>query len=156
MAAPKLKHYIDRELIDRLGRRFAAVVEGFDRDRLITSLFPALGSLELKDRVGAVARGLAAQLHEDFPVAVAAVVDRAAWYLGVGLANCVDIFDPDVLVIGGGLVEKLGDDYLEKVRKSTVENAMVPVEIPIVAASLGDESVVVGAAALASAEADNG
>ena len=88
--------------------------------------------------------------------AVAAVVDRAAWYLGVGLANCVDIFDPDVLVIGGGLVEKLGDDYLEKVRKSTVENAMVPVEIPIVAASLGDESVVVGAAALASAEADNG
>jgi glucokinase len=88
--------------------------------------------------------------------AVIEVVDRAAWYLGVGLANCVNIFDPDVLVIGGGLVEKLGDDYLEKVRRSTIENSMVPTDIPIVAATLGDGSVVVGAASLAAQEVDNG
>jgi len=77
------------------------------------------------------------------------VVDRAAWYLGIGLANCVDIFDPDVLVVGGGLVEKLGNDFLDKIRASTVENSMVPVEIPIVSATLGDDSVVIGAASLA-------
>lgn len=81
--------------------------------------------------------------------AVIRVVDRAAWYLGVGLANCVDIFDPDVLIVGGGLVEKLGDDFLEKVRASTIENSMVPTEIPIRAATLGDDSVIVGAASLA-------
>jgi glucokinase len=68
----------------------------------------------------------------------------------------VDTFDPDVLVVGGGLVEKLGEDYLEKVKKSTKENSMVPVEIPIVAANLGDDSVVIGAASLAAAEVGNG
>jgi len=79
MAAPKLKHYINRELIDRLGQRFAVVVEGFDRDRFVTSMFPALDSLELKDRVAAVAGGLAAQLHEDFPIASASVVNAAGY-----------------------------------------------------------------------------
>lgn len=86
---------------------------------------------------------------EEGEEAVVRVVERAAWFLGVGLANCVDIFDPDILVVGGGLVEKLGESYLEKVRESTRENSMVPTEIPIVAASLGDDSVVVGAASLA-------
>lgn len=75
MAAPKLKHYINRELVDRLGQRFAAVVEGFDPDRFAASLFPDLDSLELKDRIAAVAGGLAARLPEDFPIAVASVVD---------------------------------------------------------------------------------
>lgn len=75
MAAPKLKDYVGRELVERLGQRFAAVAEGFDPDRLAASLFPALDSLELKDRIAAVAGGLAAQLPEDFPMAVASVMD---------------------------------------------------------------------------------
>ena len=83
--------------------------------------------------------------------AVIRVVERAAWYLGIGLANCIDIFDPDILVIGGGLVEKLRDEYLSLVEKSARENAMVPTDVPIVAAKLGDEAVVTGAAALGAA-----
>ena len=83
--------------------------------------------------------------------AVIRVVERAAWYLGIGLANCVDIFDPDVLVIGGGLIEKLGDDYLSLVEKSMRDNVMVPTDVPVVAAELGDDAVVIGAAALGAA-----
>jgi glucokinase len=81
--------------------------------------------------------------------AVIRVVDRAAWFLGVGLGTCVEIFDPDVIVIGGGLVEKLGEAYLSTVDASFRENTMVPTDVPLLAASLGDDSVIIGAAALA-------
>jgi glucokinase len=80
------------------------------------------------------------------------VVERAAWYLGVGLGSCLDIFDPDVVVLGGGLVEKLGDSYLESVEASMREHNMIGSKAPLVRASLGDDSVIVGSAALALAE----
>jgi glucokinase len=81
--------------------------------------------------------------------AVIEVVERAAWYLGVGLGSLIDIFDPDVAVIGGGLVEKLGDRYLKPVRKSMKQHSMIDSDAELVAAALGDDSVIVGAAALA-------
>ena len=77
------------------------------------------------------------------------VVERAAWYLGVGLGSCLDIFDPDVVVLGGGLVEKLGDIYLKPVETSMREHNMIGSQAPLVQAALGDDSVLVGAAALA-------
>jgi glucokinase len=84
--------------------------------------------------------------------AVIEVVDRAAWYLGVGLGSLVDIFDPDVVVVGGGLVEKLGESYLEPIRKSMKEHSMINSDVELVAAALGDDSVIVGSAALARRE----
>ena len=77
------------------------------------------------------------------------VVERAAWYLGVGLGSLVDIFDPDLVVVGGGLVEKLGDLYLKPVENSMREHTMIDSDVRLVAASLGDDSVIVGSAALA-------
>ncbi|MFW5743694.1 MAG: ROK family protein [Spirochaetota bacterium] len=84
--------------------------------------------------------------------AVIEVVERAAWYLGVGLGSLVDVFDPDVVVVGGGLVEKLGKTYLEPVEKSMREHSMIDSDVELVAASLGDDSVTIGAAALARQE----
>jgi glucokinase len=77
------------------------------------------------------------------------VVERAAWYLGVGLGSLVDIFDPDVVVVGGGLVEKLGKAYLKPVEESMRAHSMIDSDVKLVAAALGDDSVIVGAAALA-------
>jgi len=81
--------------------------------------------------------------------AVIEVVERAAWYLGVGLGSLVDIFDPDVVIVGGGLVEKLGKSYLKPVEASMREHSMIKSDVQLVAASLGDDSVIVGSAALA-------
>jgi glucokinase len=81
--------------------------------------------------------------------AVIEVVERAAWYLGVGLGSLVDIFDPDLVVVGGGLVEKLGKRYLGPVEASMREHSMIDSDVSLVAASLGDDSVIVGSAALA-------
>ncbi|MFW6289157.1 MAG: ROK family protein [Spirochaetota bacterium] len=81
--------------------------------------------------------------------AVIEVVERAAWYLGVGLGSLVDIFDPDVIVVGGGLVEKLGKRYLKPIEASMREHSMIKSDVELVAASLGDDSVIIGAGALA-------
>ena len=84
--------------------------------------------------------------------AVIEVVERAAWYLGVGLGSLVDIFDPDLVIVGGGLVEKLGKRYLGPVEASMREHSMIDSDVSLVAASLGDDSVIVGSASLARQE----
>ncbi len=84
--------------------------------------------------------------------AVIEVVERAAWYLGVGLGSCIDIFDPDLVVIGGGLVEKLGRAYLDPIERSMRAHTMAAPDTKLVEAKLGDDSVVIGAAVLAAKE----
>ena len=44
------------------------------------------------------------------------VVDYTTNYLGIGVANLVNIFDPEMFIIGGG-VSKAGDILFDKVRK---------------------------------------
>jgi glucokinase len=76
-------------------------------------------------------------------------LERAAWYLGIGLGSCIDIFDPDLIVVGGGLVEKFGSAYLKPIEKSMRQHAMSSKDTPIVAAELEDDAVFIGVAALA-------
>lgn len=44
-------------------------------------------------------------------------VDRLVHYLGLGIANLINIMDPEVIVLGGGLA-KAGKQLLEPVKKS--------------------------------------
>ncbi len=72
-------------------------------------------------------------------------------WLGVGVANLVAAFDPEVVVIGGG-VSAAGDRLLEPARTALVRSLVgaahrqVP---PLVAAQLGPQAGLVGAAELA-------
>jgi glucokinase len=74
-------------------------------------------------------------------------------WLGVGLGNLVAAFDPECLVIGGG-VSVAGDRLLEPARDALlrslvgVGHRVVP---PVVLAALGPEAGLVGAADLARA-----
>ena len=75
------------------------------------------------------------------------VVSKAATYLGVGMVNLVNIFNPEMIIVGGG-VAKLGDLLLEPARRVVQERAF-PISaqaVRIVAAQLGDEAGVYGAA----------
>ena len=84
------------------------------------------------------------------PVALAAFASVGEW-LGVGLANLVAAFDPEVVVVGGG-VSAAGDLLLDPARTALggslvgVGHRVVP---PVVRASLGPEAGAVGAADLA-------
>ena len=79
------------------------------------------------------------------------IVRRAATLLGCGVATVVHLISPDVIVLGGGLVEAMPDLYVETVRKSS--NArIIPAyrgSFKIVAAELEDDAGVMGAAAWA-------
>ena len=79
------------------------------------------------------------------------LLERAAERLGIGIANCVNLLNPELVVLGGGLVEKLGDWLIERAADSMRRHALPALAegVEVVAAALGDEAVVRGAAALA-------
>jgi glucokinase len=70
--------------------------------------------------------------------------------LGVGIANLVNIFNPEFVVIGGGVIAA-GELLLEPARRVVAERALSPSKdvVQIVRARFGAESGMVGAAALA-------
>jgi glucokinase len=67
--------------------------------------------------------------------------------LGVGLANLGNSFNPDMIVIGGG-VAQAGDLILEPARKTMQERMMFPRSYcpDVRPATLGPEAGVIGAA----------
>src|SRR5581483_5778053 len=80
-----------------------------------------------------------------------AVLDGWAVDVALGFAGLVNILDPELIVVSGGLVD-LGDLLLEPLRRAfagRVEGAAHRPPVPIVPAELGDLAGVVGAAALA-------
>jgi glucokinase len=85
---------------------------------------------------------------------VVEVIDRAAHFLGIGMANCVNIFNPQLIVLGGGLVEKLGDYYLSKAGESMRLHAMAALVegVEVKPAELGDDATILGAAGIAEEE----
>lgn len=82
------------------------------------------------------------------------IIARAGHYLGVGIASLVNIFNPQVVVLGGGLT-KIGDLYLGPMLKTVREECFPqPFEdVRIVVGELGDEAPAIGAAALAAESA---
>ncbi|MBM4445782.1 MAG: ROK family protein [Chloroflexi bacterium] len=76
------------------------------------------------------------------------IVAEAANYLGVGLANSVNIFNPELIVIGGGL-SKIGYMLLKPARKVVKERAFrLPADtVRIVRARLGSNVGIIGTAA---------
>jgi glucokinase len=80
-----------------------------------------------------------------------AVIERFAWWVGLGLANLANILDPEIIVLGGGIVEA-GPVILDPVRgafESLLEGARHRPHIDVVGAVLGERAGAVGAALLA-------
>lgn len=80
-----------------------------------------------------------------------AVLDEYAHLVAVGLAGLANVLDPELVVIGGGLVA-MGETLLGRVRTSFSRRIEAPghrPEIPVVAARLGEDAGAIGAAALA-------
>jgi len=78
------------------------------------------------------------------------VVLKAATYLGVGMVNLVNIFNPEMIIVGGGMA-KMGDLLLDPARQVVRERAFqLPAQaVSIVPAQLGDDAGVLGAAIFA-------
>ena len=85
---------------------------------------------------------------------VAHIVEDAAEYIGIGVANLVNLFSPEVVVLGGGVMEALADEMMSIIVKTARDYAMPGTMkgVEIIASKLGDAAGITGAAVLARRE----
>ncbi len=78
-----------------------------------------------------------------------AVFDLIGTRLGIACSSLANIFQPNAIVVGGGVIAA-GDLLLEPARRELRERALDPMNrTPILAATLGNDAGMIGAAALA-------
>jgi glucokinase len=78
------------------------------------------------------------------------VLAESQRYLGMAMASWINVLDPEVVVLGGGVAEKLGKTFVKNVRNEALRHAFKTQGKPtrFELAELGDLSGVLGAAAL--------
>lgn len=78
------------------------------------------------------------------------VIDQAAEYTGIAVGNLMNIFNPEVIVIGGGVVEQLEHEMLPIIEKVARKQALPGTSkgVQIVATRLGDDAGITGGAVL--------
>lgn len=79
-----------------------------------------------------------------------AVVDRYLYYVATGIANMVNIFQPDMLCIGGG-ISREGETIAAPIRKVVFDEILAkntPKKTQIRTAELGNDAGIIGAAML--------
>ncbi len=104
----------------------------------------AISPADLEDRVAAIieARGR--------DRAAAQVLEETVTYLGAGLADLVNLFNPERIVVGGWLGRALSDELLPEIRAAAQRQALrLPFSgVDIVKADLGPDAVALGGATL--------
>jgi glucokinase len=82
------------------------------------------------------------------------IVEEAAEYTGIAVANLINILNPEVVVLGGGVIEALADEMMSIIVETAMDYAMPGTTkgIEIIASKLGDDAGITGAAVLARRE----
>jgi glucokinase len=107
----------------------------------------------LGKRAGAgheITGGIVTELAHDGDPAALEVLAEVGRRLGYGLVGVVNVFNPEVIVLGGGVLAA-GDLLLDPARAVVAERALPPMRdmVRIEPAHFGDESGMLGAALLA-------
>jgi len=105
-----------------------------------------VGSDLAQIRSGALARSVAAG-----DAVVEQIVRRAAGYIGVAVAGAIHLLAPDLVVLGGGLVEAMPELFVTEVENTARGRVMASYAdlFQVAAAQLGDDAGALGAAAWA-------
>ncbi|NLE43634.1 MAG: ROK family protein [Chloroflexi bacterium] len=119
------------------------------RDAVARGVSPVLHQMCEGDPDRITARMVAEAAAQHDPEA-SRIMDTAMEYLGIGMANLVNLFNPQLIVIGGG-VANVGDVLFDPVRRGILRHALPAAsqDIQVVGAKLGDDVGVLGAAAVA-------
>lgn len=98
--------------------------------------------------VADIRSGVIAAAVEAGEESVVKIVTRAAEQIGHAVASVVHLLAPDCVVLGGGLVEAMPKLFVENVGKSARKRVMQSFadSFEVVAAKLGDDATVLGAA----------
>ena len=77
-------------------------------------------------------------------------VDRACHYLAIATGNMINTISPDLVLYGGGIMEAMGELFLEKILKELDRYCMTSIRptVDVKIAALGDDSILYGDLAL--------
>jgi glucokinase len=108
-------------------------------------LMDAVGTDIASIRSGALAKSM----KED--PAVRQILEQATQHLSLGVVTLVHLLAPDVIVLGGGLVEAMPEFFVKSVSKAVRERVLPAYRdvFKVLPAALGDDAAVLGAAAWA-------
>ena len=103
-----------------------------------------------RDNGGAVSASQVAAASSEGDLLARSIMDEAAVNLGIGIVSYMHIFDPEIIVIGGGMSHSL-DQLLPGIEREIQDHAMAHQRErrPVVKSELGDDVSILGAAALA-------
>lgn len=138
----------NRGCLEALASRTAIFkkIQGAVKDGQKTLLTDMLGP-ELKDlRSGDLRKAI--RKGDKF---VEKVIEEAAEYTGIAVGNLINIFNPEVVVLGGGVIDALEDEMMAIIVETAKDYAMPGTSkgIEIVAAKAGDDAGILGGAVLA-------
>lgn len=87
------------------------------------------------------------RLSREGDTAAEKAIAENARYIGIGLANLVSIFAPEIIVLGGGMA-LAGDNYLDEIKRQTLLNSLPECSrgLRIEKAALGADASVIGSA----------
>lgn len=104
---------------------------------------------QLKSGEAVIRSGILADAIQHKDKLVIEVVSEAANYLGYGLASVMNFYNPECIILGGGVIEAIDLLFETAVHRAQVVALSEPAQkTPILRAKLGDFSGVVGAACL--------
>ncbi|MGH2683553.1 MAG: ROK family glucokinase [Actinomycetota bacterium] len=79
------------------------------------------------------------------------IIEEVGTRLGIGIAGFVNVLDPEVVVVGGGVAD-IGQALFDPAREAFRATVLAPdhrPEVPIVPAAMGNDAGAIGAAAIA-------
>ena len=96
------------------------------------------------------------ELAEREAGAARAAVDEVGWLMGLGVCSIVDVFNPALVVLGGGVFDQ-GLRLLQAIRRTVAERVLPPArdDVEIVRSTLGSPAGTPGAAIAAFTQADS-
>jgi len=125
-----------------LFRKIQNAVKDGQKTILTDMLGPDLEDLRSGDLRKAIRRGDKFVDH---------IVEEAAEYTGIAVANMINLINPEVVVLGGGVIEALEDEMMSIIVETATEYALSGTAkgIEIMASKLGDDAGITGGAVLA-------
>jgi glucokinase len=138
-----LEAYVSGPALARVGREHAALAPNQQLARMLAEK----GDITSADVVEAARAG---------DPGAREALERMGTRLGAGIANLLNIFDPEVVIVGGGLGANAGELLLEPARRVARARALRPAatRAHIVPAQLKEDAGKIGGAILALARGD--
>ena len=111
----------------------------------------------VQDRLELIAAEVVAQAAIEGDALAQEVMEGATIALGWGVVSLLHIFDPEIIILGGGVIQQLHQMFsllYRVVRQNTMSHRQR--EVPVVPTSFGDKITLAGAAALFFRAAERG